>query len=195
MKLNDRLITEVVYRGKRYRLKPWVRNVLDAIDALHDDGISPEDGIDVALRCLVPGRVPRKAVDKHALLEAIFTAFNGSDEKPKAEKPSISLAQDAALIVAAFRQAYGIDLQRDPLHWNTFQALLAAIPSDTRLGEVISLRNRPIPKPTKDNAEERAALMKAQAAVAITTTDQERKHALDGDLRTLAGAFSMMARK
>ena len=193
MKLNDRLLMAITYRGRRYTLKPWVRNMLDAIDALHDESMAPEDGISVALSCLVSGRLPRKT-DQQALLEEVFKAFS-AEGKATSEKPCISLTQDADLIIAAFRQAYGIDLQAQNLHWQTFQALLAAVPSDTRLSEVITLRNRPIPKQTKYNADEIAELIKAKAAVALKVTNDERKHALDGDLRTLAGAFSMMARK
>ncbi len=195
MKLNARLLMDVTWRGRQYALKPYVRNMLDAIDALHDDGITPEDGLDIALRCLVEGRIPRKIADKRELLEAIFTAFNDTEKRTRTEKPCISLTQDADMIIAAFRQAYGIDLQAERLHWQTFQALLGAIPSDTRLGEVVALRLRPIPKPTKTNGEEIAELMKAQAAVAITMTESERKQALTNDLRAVASAFSMMARK
>lgn len=50
---------------------------------------------------------------------------------------------DAPLVVAAFRQAYGIDLT-DPatdLHWHLYRALLRNVPGDTHLAEVMSARS------------------------------------------------------
>lgn len=49
---------------------------------------------------------------------------------------------DAPLVVAAFRQAYGVDLT-DPgleMHWHLYRALLRGIPSGTRLAEVMQAR-------------------------------------------------------
>lgn len=51
--------------------------------------------------------------------------------------------EDAALVVAAFRQAYGIDLT-DPaleLHWHLYRALLRGVPGDTHLAEVMGARS------------------------------------------------------
>lgn len=50
---------------------------------------------------------------------------------------------DAPRIVAAFVQAYGIDLT-DPaldMHWHLFQALLRAIPAETQLARVMGYRS------------------------------------------------------
>lgn len=49
---------------------------------------------------------------------------------------------DGEYIVAAFQQAYGIDLT-DPklrMHWHRFKALLAGLPSSCKLSEIIGFR-------------------------------------------------------
>ena len=55
---------------------------------------------------------------------------------------AIDLVMDGDYIVAAFQQAYGIDLT-DPslaMHWHRFHALLVGLPKDTKMSEVMSYR-------------------------------------------------------
>ena len=46
----------------------------------------------------------------------------------------------AGYIVAAFQQAYGIDLTREKLHWFRFRALFAALPEETLMAKIMSWR-------------------------------------------------------
>ena len=72
-------------------------------------------------------------------------------------------------IYAAFRQAYGIDLfqEQGKLQWWEFVALLGALPSDTRLSNIIDIRIRPVPAPNGRNQEQISALLKLKAQYAI----------------------------
>ena len=81
------------------------------------------------------------------------------------------------MIRAAFRQAYGIDLYRDRVHWMEFQALLAALPEGSRYSEVLGIRAREMPPATKYNQAEREWLAKAKAACALEMSDDERERA------------------
>ena len=47
---------------------------------------------------------------------------------------------DAAYLLGAFQQAYGIDLTRETVHWWRFQALLQALPKETTLSWVLQVR-------------------------------------------------------
>lgn len=47
---------------------------------------------------------------------------------------------DAPYLVAAFQQAYGIDLTTTKLHWWRFKALFAALPENTRMFQIMSYR-------------------------------------------------------
>lgn len=54
---------------------------------------------------------------------------------------SYCFRQDASLILAAFRAAYGIDLAEvEGLHWFTFRALFFALPADCELKTVMGYR-------------------------------------------------------
>lgn len=55
---------------------------------------------------------------------------------------------DAAYIVAAFQQAYGIDLTKERIHWWRFRALLSALPEDTKLSKIVEIRCKDLSKIT-----------------------------------------------
>ena len=74
--------------------------------------------------------------------------------------------QDAALVVAAFRQSYGMDLQGMlDLHWWEFLTLLQGMPHDTRLSEVMDIRAMPIDP--KEPRETQARKRRAKRSVAL----------------------------
>jgi hypothetical protein len=69
----------------------------------------------------------------------------------------------------------GYDLTRDHMHFFKFCELLADIPSDTALARTVDIRLRPIPKPTKYNAEQIRALQEAKAKVAIKLSAEDAR--------------------
>jgi hypothetical protein len=117
-----------------------------------------------------------------AVSDVLFTKSKGKHEK------SMDFIQDGPLIYAAFMQAYGIDLQKERgrLHWWQFSALLQGLPANTRLVEVMQIRLRPMPAPTKYNAEERAQLARLKQDFALELTAEEREERLQDGLRKVA---------
>lgn len=69
----------------------------------------------------------------------------------------------------------GVDLLKEKIHFFQFLELLSDLPSDTALMRTVEIRQKPIPKPTKDNAEQIAALQRAKAKVAIKMSEDERR--------------------
>ena len=71
-------------------------------------------------------------------------ALGGSDDGPSepAASPAFDYRCDAPYIVAAFQQAYGIDLTADKVHWWRFKALLHALPPETPLGKIVEIRGK-----------------------------------------------------
>lgn len=57
-------------------------------------------------------------------------------ERPRA----LDMALDGDYVVAAFWQAYGIDLTSCDMHWHLFRALLRGLPDDTRLSQAMGWR-------------------------------------------------------
>lgn len=189
MKLQDTLPDGVTVDGRFYRLDFDFRNVLRMIDILDDDDLMPDAQEYNAIRCLT--KHPRNV---HKVLEAVKVLL--FDHSPKKDSQKVTdFAQDAGMIRAAFRQAYGIDLYTEKLHWIAFTELLNAIPEGNRYAEVVGIRARPIPAPTKWNAEERQWLLKAKAEYAIHLSDKEQQRRYQEDVaKVFSGLMGMLSK-
>ena len=189
MKLQDTLPNGVTVDGRFYKLDFDFRNVLRMMDELDRDDVMPEARAYNALKCLTnrPKNVPK-------VLEAVKGLL--FQEKPKKDAQKVTdFVQDAGMIRAAFRQAYGIDLYRDRLHWLEFSELLNAIPEGSRYAEVVGIRVRPMPAPTKWNAQEREWLMKAKADVAIHLSEKEQAKKYQEDVaKVFSGLMGIIAK-
>ena len=190
MKLQDRLPEGVTVSGRFIRLDFDFRNVLRMIDTLARDDLTPEAREWLALRCL-----STKRRFKPGTLFAVRALLFPDAQKSPTQGKITDFTQDANLIRAAFMQTYGINLYRDRLHWFEFQALLAGLPEGSRYTEVLGIRMRPMPKPTKYNSEERAWLAKAKAELAVRLTEEERERSLNNSLRGVAESLLALAGK
>ena len=188
MKLQDALPNGVTVDGRFYKMDFEFRNVLRMIDILDDDNLLPEAKAYNALHCVCkPPKNAFKVLDevKHVLFKA---------PRKKGGQRVTDFIQDAGLIRAAFRQAYGIDLYRDKLHWIEFTELLNAIPEGSRYSEVVGIRAREIPAPTKWNQHEREWLMKAKQDVALEIDEKERMRKYQRDVGTIADVLMAWAK-
>lgn len=188
MKLQDRLPDGVTVDGKFYRMDFDFRNVFRMIEVLDTESLIPEAREYKALRCLCKRpKNCRKVLDE--VKRVLFKAPRKKDGKKVTD-----FVQDAGLIRAAFRQAYGIDLWRDRIHWIEFTELLNAIPEGNRYSEVVGIRARPMPSPTKWNQHEREWLMKAKQDVALTMTEEERVDQYRKDVSNIASVLMAWAK-
>lgn len=83
-------------------------------------------------------------------IEKMFWFFSCGRERKKKrfprkiaglnDKQSFDFEEDAELIYAGFQQQYGIDLQRERMHWWRFMILLDNFGADTRLSKVMEYR-------------------------------------------------------
>lgn len=191
MILHRKLPDSVVYNGKQYKLMLSFDRVLEFF-GLQDEPLSDAEKLDLALYLFVKTKHKNDPRLLKAVLDLLFdpTKEGGSGEK------CLDFVQDAAYIYAAFRQAYGINLysEHGKLHWLEFVALLNALPSNTRLMEIIQIRVKPIPKANKHNAEEIREIMKQKAAFKLKISDEERREAAQKDLARMVKALEGWAR-
>ena len=191
MKLNERLPGGISVRGRFYRLNLDFRNVLSFMETLSRDDLLPEARDYLALKCLM--KKPPKNTGE--ILAAVRALLFPETKKTAAKEKLTDFTQDADLSRAAFLQCYGINLFRDDLHWMEFSSLLAGLPEGSRYSEVLGIRSRPMPKPTKWNAEERQWLAKAKAEYAVRLTDREKEESLRNGLRSVAASLLALAEK
>ena len=187
MKLQESLPSEITVGRRRYKADFDFRNVLRMMEILQDDSLTDEARDTLAARCIV------KHPGKGVLAEIKKTIWGGEHKKAETHKRVTSFEQDAGMIRAAFWQAYGIDLYTAKLHWFQFWELLQGLPEDTQYMNVVSIRARPMPSPTKYNREEREWLRKAKQQHALQTTEKEQAFDYSqGVADVFRGVFSMI---
>ena len=188
MKLQDRLPEGVTVDGKFYKMDFDFRNVFRMIEILDRDNMLPEAKAYKALRCLC--KRPKNA---EKVLEAVKGLLFKAPRKKGGQRVT-DFIQDAGLIRAAFRQAYGINLYRDRLHWIEFTELMNALPEGSRYAEVVGIRARPMPEPTQWNKKEREWLMQAKADVALELSEDEIAEEYKRGVANLAALLKSMAK-
>ena len=191
MKLHERLPDSVTVDGRRYRLDLDFRNALKMTEVMARDDLIPGARDFLALKCVMR-RPPQNAAP---VLRAVCALLFPPKKREDDGKRLTSFRQDADLIRAAFLQAYGINLWRDRLHWLEFTALLNALPEGSRYSEILSIRARPMPAPTKYNQAEREWLAKAKAACALELSEAERQHAYEHGVKSVARALIAWAER
>lgn len=194
MKLYERPGSSIVLGRRQYRLRLTFDRVLQAMDAAADPLLTDADRLSMMLCLLVRSRLPRHVKSRIALLEKVLELLD-LEGKEYDGPPLMHLTQDAPLIRAAFQQAYGIDLTSCDLPWATFRDLLCGLPGDTRFGEIVAIRARPVPEPNKHNAREREQLMKAKAAVAIELTEEQRSRQYEHSAEKIAASLFAWAER
>ena len=177
-RLFDRLPEGVTVGGRFYKCDFDFRNVLKMLDVMQIQELSPAARDYHCVKCVLRGYLPaRKVADVYSsVCNVLF------ERTPENGEKLMSFEQDAPLIRSAFRQVYQIDLFRDSLTWFEFIELLHALPEGNRFTEIIGIRARPLPAPTKWNGKEREALIKAKQSVALRMTEREQKDKYERDV-------------
>ena len=151
-----------------YRINNNHKVYIHAVQIARSKDIFDDDKIEVLVPLLFVDEIPQ-GEEMQAVL-AYFELF--ADKHASKERAVFDIVQDLDYIFAGFMQAYGIDLDETDLPIEKFVALLKGLPSDTRLADIIKIRTMKVPKPTKNNAEQINAIMKAKANFALKTENE-----------------------
>ena len=190
MKLFERLPDRITVGKRVFKCDFDFRNVLKMLEIMQRDDIYVTARDYHCVKCVIRRRMTLKTASEayKVLCDLLF------EKRPEGGSERLtSFEQDAPLIRAAFRQVYGIDLFRDKLTWFEFTELLHGLPEGNRYEDVIGIRARPLPPPTKYNQKEREWLMQAKQSVALHLTEAEAAKKYDSDVgKIFAGLMSMI---
>lgn len=193
--LAGRLPNFVTVGRRKYRLHTEFYRVLRCFAIMRDQDLLPEQQVELCLRVLLRRWfIPRSYKIRADIMQAITAQFIAPDKSKRRPDKSMDLTHDAPYIFAAFWQAYGVDLTRSRMHWWVFTALLGALPDDTKMSQIVGIRQKPMPKATKYNAEDRARLARLKAEWAVYKTPEERERDLQEGLKKLALAMHSMTK-
>ena len=178
--LNKKLETDVEINGIIYPINMAFNNVIDFLEILENKTLPEIEKITLGINQLL-GLIPVIEIkDLIKVFESLVINFIQDSEKeisldlegnpvpPKTVKPITDLKHDAPFIFASFKQAYGIDLvaEQGKLDWRLFKIYLRELPDDTRIKQIIQIRNEKLPT-GKNMASERERLMKLKKIYAL----------------------------
>ena len=188
--LYDPLVYSVKVGCMKFRLRTGFCRVLQCYQVLSDSSLYDYEKLDLCLFILIRNRAALRFLSQKRrveLYEAVFKNFVDTGAQKTDGPRTFDFEQDAAYIYAGFWQCYGIDLfgKDRELHWWKFVQLFGGLSDDTRIMQIISIRARPIPMPTKYNAEERRNLARLKALYRIKYTQEEQEEQYAKGLRSM----------
>ncbi|MFA9381858.1 MAG: Gp15 family bacteriophage protein, partial [Acetanaerobacterium sp.] len=186
--------------GRRIKLNLAYDVVLRVYELQRDEWFDGTGKMDLSLRMLVInyGKVRRISyAEKAELLQQIFEQHIIVKSKQTGNyQKVVDFEQDARYIYASFLMDYGIDLvdQRGKLDWRKFFALFQGLSDKTKIREVMSIRTKTIPTPSKYNAEEIKLLREAKAYYALKVSAEDTEEQFQQGLNRLANTLEQRAK-
>ena len=174
----EQLPDTVEVGGARVRIDPDFRIGV----AIETEMLTDAPDVDGLLCAFYPDGVPQ---DVEAAADRMIWFYAHTDEAGQDdETPSGSSArwydftQDADALLASFQQAYGIDLERDSLHWWKFRRLLFGLPPETPFMQRVHYRVADLDKLPK---EQRRHYRKMRRLYALRQPERRKMTAAERD--------------
>lgn len=186
----------IEYNGKRYSIDLSFDNILRMFDLQKEELFSDVEKLSLSVEMLI-GKNNLSTQEKAEIFKLIFEEFISTGKKSKDNTKIIDFNQDAPYIYASFLTDYSIDLVevQGSLDWRKFIALFQGLSERTKMREIMAIRSKPLPKPTKYNQEEIQALREAKAYYAIKLTEAEAEESFQKGLDRLAESLARRAKK
>ena len=148
--------------------------------ALEDDELTPQERLAVAFALLYGNGVP-PAETAYEGLQWFLAGGNPASQESNGEGSNdednglrfFSFDYDAARLYSGFRKAYGIDLDRERMHWFRFLILLGDL-GDCAFTQVVHYRTADLSKLDK-NTRKAYAKMRRLYAIPQPESEEERE--------------------
>ena len=161
------LLDPLPYEWNGYEVDMDFQTGIQISQCLADEELTNTEKVATALSLMF---IRERPTDAEEIQEALTWYMNGwnhdnvSSGKKKDETVLMDFDIDQWRIYAAFRKQYGIDLNRQKLHFWVYMGLLSNL-EECSFTRVVSIRDKKID--SKMSREERAALSKAKKMYAI----------------------------
>lgn len=132
--------TTIEINGRDYEVNYSFRNCLKIILAFEDPELAMVEKSMVLVELLYREKPPDLQL---AIEKGIEFLDGGVDRDDDDESPRVfSFDKDARMIMAGFRQTYGLDLHATDIHWWDFLMLFLDLSPDTTFSNLVNLRHR-----------------------------------------------------
>lgn len=190
-------IPSQIIRTNRSRITvmPSFDNVLGVQKLFREEELNEYEKINTALRILVKNDWNLKLFsmpEKELLLDEIYEKCIKIKKRPSSRKspvPVLDFEEDGEYIYASFMQDYRLDLidLQGHLHWKKFIALFDGLSEDTKIRQVMRIREMEIPVFNGKNQKQIQDIMDLKSYYALPVRGMGGESGLDLLFSTLEG--------
>lgn len=187
----------IEYNGVKYRLSLYFDRVIRFYELMRssDTALSQTDKLEVAYDWFVSSPGKAAIFDKLAVVDIIcrdcLSDKRAEKIKNENKRTAFNYISDSAYIYADFRRFYNIDLFecQGKLTWWEFRAMFDALPSDSKMKEIMCIRTRKLPESNRFNTEEIIRIKKQQEYYFLPENWEEVRRESE---EALSGIFDML---
>ena len=191
--LTERIEDVVVYKRKKYLINSCFDNVLRIQKLFQEEELSEFIKVHQALNMLISnnrGIYRLSLKDMQKLLQLIFEDCINTQKRPEIRKqqlPSFDFEYDGEYIYSSFVLDYGIDLidMQGKLPWKKFISLFQGLSEQTKIREVMRIRNMEVPRFTGENSKQIQEIQELKSYYALPVKGGGGQNGLDALFSTL----------
>ena len=179
----------------RLAINPAFDIVLEIQKLYREEGLTDLEKTNQALKMLVKNNWNLRLFDARErieLLEEISKKFISVKKRPQLRKsavPILDFEEDGDYIYASFMQAYRIDLidMQGRLPWKKFLFLFNGLPAETKIKQVMRIRDMELPEFTGKNQKQIQEIQEMKSYYALPVKGGGGQSGLDLLFSTLEG--------
>lgn len=193
--LTDIPCNKVITDKSKFVINPAFDIVLEVQKLYKEDTLTEFEKIDQALGMLVKNKWNLQLLnpeEKQKLLSIITQRYVDVEKRPQIKKspfPVLDFEKDGDYIYASFMQAYRIDLieEQGRLPWKKFLYLFNGLPADTKIKQIMRIRQMPVPEYNGKNSKEIQEINEMKSYYALPVEGGGGQSGLDLLFHTLEG--------
>lgn len=193
--LTDIPCNKVITDKSKFVINPAYDTVLEVQKLYKEDTLTEFEKIDQALKMLVRNKWNLRLLnpeEKQKLLNVITKRYVEVEKRPQIKKspfPVLDFEKDGDYIYASFMQAYKIDLieEQGRLPWKKFLYLFNGLPADTKIKQIMRIRQMPVPEYNGKNSKEIQEINEMKSYYALPVEGGGGQSGLDLLFHTLEG--------
>lgn len=193
--LTDIPCNKVITDKSKFVINPAYDTVLEVQKLYKEDTLTEFEKIDQALKMLVRNKWNLRLLnpeEKQKLLSVITQRYVEVEKRPQIKKspfPVLDFEKDGDYIYASFMQAYRIDLieEQGRLPWKKFLYLFNGLPADTKIKQIMRVRQMPVPEYNGKNSKEIQEINEMKSYYALPVEGGGGQSGLDLLFHTLEG--------
>ena len=170
-------------------------DILEVQRLYKEESLTDYEKIQQALSMLVRNRWNLrllKPAEQLKLMQDITSRYIEVEKRPQIKKspvPVLDFERDGDYIYASFMQAYQIDLidEQGKLPWKKFLYLFNGLPADTKIKQIMRIRQMPVPEYNGKNSKEIQEINEMKSYYALPVQGGGGQSGLDLLFHTLEG--------